>query len=52
MKTEFNKCGMLLIPPPKQRSDTFEGMAEKIFWYAAYPSAVSRTRCNGLNAEM
>lgn len=35
--TEFNKRVMLLIPPPKQRSDIVEGMAEEIFRYAAYP---------------
>ncbi|ROI42828.1 hypothetical protein DPX16_7105 [Anabarilius grahami] len=29
---------MLLIPPPKLRSDILEGMAEEIFRYAAYPS--------------
>lgn len=36
--TEFNKSEMLLIPPPKLRSDILEGMAEEIFMYAAYPS--------------
>jgi len=29
---------MLLIPPPKLRSDILEGMAEEIFRYAAYPT--------------
>ncbi|XP_016430365.1 uncharacterized protein LOC107757411 [Sinocyclocheilus rhinocerous] len=36
--TEFNKSGMLLIPPPKLRADILEGMAEEIFRYAAYPT--------------
>ncbi|XP_073803642.1 uncharacterized protein [Danio rerio] len=36
--TEFNKSEMLLIPPPKLRSDILEGMAEEIFRYAAYPT--------------
>ncbi len=35
--TEFNKNGMLLIPPLKLRSDILEGTAEEIFRYAAYP---------------
>ncbi|KAL1249186.1 hypothetical protein QQF64_020191 [Cirrhinus molitorella] len=36
--TEFNKSEMLLIPPPKLRSDILEGMAEDIVRYAAYPT--------------
>ncbi len=35
--TEFNKNVMLLIPPPKLRSDIAEGMAEEIFRHASYP---------------
>ncbi|KAI2646015.1 putative 149 kDa protein [Labeo rohita] len=36
--TEFSKSGILLIPPPKLRSDILEGMAEEIFRYATYPT--------------
>ncbi len=36
--TEFNKSGMLLMSPPKLRSDILEDMAEEIFRYAAYPT--------------
>nr|XP_055031005.1 uncharacterized protein LOC129419839 [Misgurnus anguillicaudatus] len=36
--TEFSSSGMLLIPPPKLRSDILEAMAEEVFRYAAYPT--------------